>query len=779
MKLKETITKTLSLGTGLAVGMLLIGMLCHEMSFDRCYSEPEDIWQIMSLYTMPDGDSESETTSGAVAPGFREYVPGVEAATRWRYIWNSDRFLDEEMNAINGSVIVADTNFFDVFDTEIIAGDPKQALGSHGCAMVSETFAEKLGGPSEAMGKIIQNEELPGFMITVSGIFKDFPHHCSVEHDVLLSMESLTRQSTENWIGNDTYRGFVRLAEGTDPDMLAPAIRLMQEKNYPPEAIRMAERSGLDINYYLSPLTKMHISIPQVRTGMIVMAVVAFLLIMISLLNYVLISISALVKRSKEMGVRKCYGAGRGNIYGIMIKEAAIDTAAALIVAAAIILALKPLIENLTGIPVNAVFVRSSYFTLAGVVVLIFGVAAVLPGYLYSRIPADAAIRNYKENKRVWKLALLFLQTGICALLLTLVCVINAQYRKAVNDKPGYEYENILWTVLTGTDKSTHQGIIDELTGTPEVVDVQMSYSLPLDYSSGNNILLPDTEHTELFNVADQYEGTAGLFEMLEIPFIEGRYPQSESEVAVSESFVTKMMEFQDWSDGATGKVIAVTEHSQTTDKVFTISGVYKDYRINTLTNQDTRASIKFYGEVGKGHMPFMAVKVREVTRETIDKVENIIQSRIENKDVVVKAYKDSMKEAYESEKRMRDLIIVGSIVSIIIALFGLIGYIRDESQRRSKEMAVRKINGASVNEIVGIYVGEIMKLSIPAIIIGNVGAYFAAGSWLKNFSERITLSPWYFILADIVIIILVTDSVVLNSLRISRSNPVDSLKNE
>ncbi|MBR7157283.1 MAG: ABC transporter permease, partial [Bacteroidales bacterium] len=105
--------------------------------------------------------------------------------------------------------------------------------------------------------------------------------------------------------------------------------------------------------------------------------------------------------------------------------------------------------------------------------------------------------------------------------------------------------------------------------------------------------------------------------------------------------------------------------------------------------------------------------------------------------------------------------------------------YIKDESQRRSKEMAVRKINGATVKEIIGIYVAEIMKLSIPAIILGNVGAWFAASAWLKNFSEKIALSPWYFILADIAIMVLVSFSVIINSLRISRSNPVESLKNE
>ena len=306
-----------------------------------------------------------------------------------------------------------------------------------------------------------------------------------------------------------------------------------------------------------------------------------------------------------------------------------------------------------------------------------------------------------------------------------------------------------------------------------------MSYSLPLDYSSGNNVLLPGKEYTELFNIADQYEGTEGLFEMLEIPFVEGRYPQSASEIAVSESFVKKMMEFQDWSDGAVGKQIAVTEHSQTPDEVFTVSGVYKDYRINTLTNQDMRASVKFFGEVGKAYMPFMAIKVSEVNTDIIQKVEEVIQSRIENREVEVKSYKDSMREAYSSERRMRNTVLAGCITSILIALFGLIGYIRDESQRRSKEMAVRKINGASVREIVSIYVTEIVKLSVPAMLIGNIGAYFAATLWLKNFSEKIALSAWYFIAADIVIIVLVAVCIVLNSLRISRSNPVESLKNE
>ena len=778
MKIKEIITKALSLGTGLAIGILLIANISYELSHDRCYTEPEQIYQIRSLYFENGKENDYHNVSGAIAPGFKEYIPGVEYATRMTPIWNSDKFSDENKNIISGSIIVADSSFFDVFDTEILAGDPKGALSQRGSAMVSESFADKLGGVGEVIGKIIFNEESPNFPITINGVFADFPHHSSVKRDMLLSMESMRKESTENWVGNDRYRGYVRLMKGTDPDMLAPAIRDMQMKNYPAEAIKMFQDSGLDLQYFLAPLTRQHLKSEQVRITVLILSIVALLLIAISLLNYILFSVSAISNRSKEMGVRKCYGAGRKNIYGIMFKEAVVDVLAAIVVATIIILFFRPLIEDITGVPASALLVNATYTAIALILLVVFIVAAVVPGYLYSRVPAQSAIRNYSENKRIWKLSLLFIQTAICALLLSLVLVINKQYTKAIHDKPGYEYENLLWTVLTGTDKKVHQGIVDELKTLPEVLGVEMSYGLPLDSGSGNNIIDGDKH---LFNIADQYEGTAGLFDLLGIPFIEGRYPQSPLEVAVSESFLTEMAKFEDWSDGAIGKQIFVTEHSLTPTQSFTISGVYKDYRMGTLTGQDNRASIKFLGEIGKDEdwMPFMAIKVNEVSRELIEKVQNIIQSRIENKVVEVKAYKDSMREAYSGERRTKNTVIIGCIISIVIALFGLIGYIRDESQRRSKEMAIRKINGASVKEIITIYIKEVLKIGIVALILGNAGAYYAAHLWLQNFSEKITLSPWYFIGADIIIIILIITTIILNSIRISKANPVESLKNE
>lgn len=779
-RIKDTIIKALSLGTGLAVGLLLIAKVCFEMSYDSFYKDIDRIYWIYSNFEQP-GQKETgyEQCSGAIAPGIRQYAPGVESATRITGFFDQHIWRDQNGHEVEGFSNFADTCFFDVFDREILAGNPKKALGEWGSIMVSRSFAEKMGGIEDIIGKQICNIQMPELLATINGVYEDFPENGTIPFDVLMSMETYPKSSTENWIGNDRYRGFVKLQEGVDPSSLKDAIRLMQENH---QNIEEIEAMGTRIWYTLRPLSAIHTSDPHTRNMMFILSLVALLLLAISVMNYVLIAISAIVKRSKEVGVRKAYGAESRNIYGVLFKETAVNMGLSLIVAAAIIYAAKPVIENLLGVTLHGLLIPQTIVTLTIVCLLIFIISAMIPGYLYAKIPVSAALKNYKENRRNWKKALLLVQFVINVFLVAMMLVIAKQYQKAMNDDPGYEFENLVGCSFDSMTSGDIRPFVERVAELPEVIDIERSYGFPAGGASGNNVFLSGGQYMELFNVADQYEGTDGFFEILEIPFIDGRAPRSNDEVAVSRSFVEKMMDFQDWSDGAVGKHILVTEHSETDNQTFTVSGVYEDYRIGTMNASDPRPSVKFWedGNAENSYsMPLVMIKVNKVNQDIIGRIQRIVDELYPERRLEIVSFKEEIRGLYSEDRKMRNTIMIGCIFSVLIALFGLIGYIRDESVRRSKEMAVRKINGASTKEIMNIFIKDVFKLILIAVVIGDIGAWLAAEGWLRQFAEKITLTPWYFLVTDIIVMALIIGAVILNCLRISRSNPVESLNNE
>ena len=774
----NNILKILSLGIGLAIGCILIAKVCFESSYDNFYKGLERIYLIKPNYSLRGEVNESDQVSGGIAPGFKKYVPGVESATRTTFLFESEKFYTEEKALVTGMLVLADTAFFDVFDRKILAGNPKEVLAQRFNIMVSRSFAEKMGGIDKAVGKIIYNEEAPKLKFTVGGVYEDFPENGSLYYDILLSMETYPKESTDNWLGNDRYKGYVKLEEGVTPESIDPAIRKMMDKNLPMEELK---NSGYKIWCVLSPFHKLHTSEPYVRNLIIILSVVSFVLVLISLMNYMLISISEMVKRSKEIGIHKCYGAEGTNIYGMLIKETSVYLFFSLLLAFLMILGFRQTIEYLLGVSLEALFIKETMIVLCGVILVLFLVSALLPGYLYNKIPVSVAFMNYKENKRKWKLCLLFVQFIINVFLLSFVFIIAAQYDKALNDDPGYNYDNVLYYNVRGVDKVQASRSVEVISSLPDVVDVERAYTLPFDYCSGNNVYLPGSD-SELFNIADQYAGTEGFFEFFDIPIIEGRVPAAENEIAVSRSFVEKMKEFTDWNDGPIGKGIYLTEHSDSSAMnlgILTISGVYEDYRIGLLNRMDERPSVRFTGKVEKEYMPFILVKVKNINPETINKIQKKLGEVITEKEMEVFSYEQVMNSMYDDNKKMKNTILAGSIFSIAIAFLGLVGYVRDEAQRRSKEIAIRKINGATTAEILSLFVAGIMKWLIVAFIIGDALAYYVAGLWLEQFAEKVSLSLLYFIAADLIVAIIVVATVVICSLKISNANPVLSLKNE
>lgn len=780
MNKKNLILKIFSLGVGLAIGCILIAKVCFESTYDNFYKDIERIYLIKTGYSNQGDTGESFQVSGAVAPGFKQYVPGVEYSTRTTFLFASERFYTADKNPVSGVLAIADTSFFHVFNREILAGDAVKVLSQPMMLMVSRSFAEKLGGVDKAVGQVIYNEDSPQLKFTIGGVYEDFPENGSLDYDMLLSMVSYGKWSRENWLGNDRYRGYVKLEEGVDPSSLSASIRLMQEENQPIEEM---EKNGSKIWYFLTPVNKLHTSEPQVRNMVIILSIVSLVLILISLMNYILITISEMVKRSKEMGIHRCYGAETWDIYMLLFRETSVVMVISLILASALIFAASPVIKDLLGAELISLFIPETIYVLVTVIVVLLVVSTVIPGYLYAKVPVSVAFRSYSENKRHWKLTLLWVQFVINIFLICFMFVIIAQYDKALNDKPGYDYENVLFYSVRGVEKQNIERSIAILKSNPDIIDIERCYDLPFDYSSGNDVYLPGDDR-ELFNIADQYFGTKGFFEFFNIPILEGRVPETEQEVAVSRKFVERMQEFVDWKDGALGKSIYVSEHSDSTamnQGVLTIACVYEDYRIGLLTRNDERPSIRFTGdsETNAAYMPYILIKVKNLSPEVISRIQKEVQNEIPEKDMEIHSYKQVMQSMYDDNRKMKDTIFTGCIFSLLIAFFGLVGYVRDESQRRSKEIAIRKISGATSAEILSIFVGEMSKWILIAAIVGNLSAYYVSGLWLEQFSEKISVSVLYFLAADVIVAIIILATVVVSSLQIMNANPVESLKSE
>jgi putative ABC transport system permease protein len=794
-RFKDTLIKILSLGIGLAIGIVLIAKVCFELSYDSFYKDVDRIYKIKAEWVMGDQNGDGDGISGAVAPGFKAEVPGVEEATRFTLGWRDLNYLDEEGNIVfSGKTIIADTSFFKVFTQPVLAGDIIKALGDKDHIAVSRSFAENIGGVSDCLGKVIMQEGRPEKWI-VEAVFEDFPANGSIKFDIAKSIELYQVESRDNWVFNDMYTGYVKLQKGVDPNSLDEAIYTMQATHQDLEKLKTEE--NYEVRYHLVPFNKLHTSDPEVRNTVIVLSIVAFLLIFISLMNYILIVLSSMVKRSKEIGIRKCYGAGGREIYGMLIKEAAVHIVLALVLAALLVLAGSVLITNLFGVSFTTMLVGKSIRAIVVVIVVIFLLSVVVPGVLYTRVPVWQAIRNFTLNMRRWKLFLLSLQVAVNVFIVAMLLVVTGQYEFMASEDTGYNYKNLYY--IDARTVKTRDLVVNKLNSMPEVVGVEACAILPYQFAEGN-VVMKHPEMSTLILLADGYYVTDGFFDLMEIPFIAGSYPVDSSQVAVSESLIEKMMEHEDWSDGAVGKQLYISDHSffRVGNSVYveplTVSGVYRSIRVGSALDPNLKPSCYFHGDLYSGTnfdgvyfgktsmhpMRYLLVKVNHANKATREKLlEAIKEFAPDGEELEVKSYADEVRAQYADNRKMRNTILVGALFALLISLIGLIGYVSDEANRRSKEIAIRKVHGAVSGEIVRMFVGEVLKLSLVAAAIGAVGAWLVARKWIEQFAFRINLSSWYFIAAAVIVLVIVAVVIGVSSWRIARMNPVKSLKDE
>lgn len=767
--------KILSLGVGLAMGLVLISKVCFERSFDKFYPDSERIYRLHENIIRDNEYKSYGQVSGGVATGMQAEIPEVEKATRLTYIGgDKEMFRTEDQNRYSARyVMMGDTNVFELLPRPILIGDPKETLARPGYVMISHRIADLLGGVENAMGKKFEFESSPGTPYTVGGVFEDVPENSHLRFEIVASLEGMNKWSRENWLGNDRYLGYVKLYPGTDPESLTTAIREMQGRHCDLEELK---KSGIDLTYSIVPLMDMHSNNDEVKSMNSLLGLLAFVLILTAAMNYVLIVISTLINRTREVAVHKCYGASDKNLFGMIMSETCLHMLIALSLAVFLIILFRGKVEDLLGASLGALFSSETLLVLIGICVVIFFITGLIPTYMFLRIPVAAAFRNFRESRRYWKLCLLFVQFVATAYLVSLLSVINKQYDYMVNVDPGYTYEKLAYCNTSGVDESIRKTAIEELRKMPEVDKVSACYDLPISGMSGNNVSLPGDDR-ELFNIADMYWVKDDFFSLMEIPIIDGAVFKPESaadKVMVSRSFVKKMEQLAGWTGSAVGKNVIITEHSQN-GKPFTICGVYEDVCIGSTGNPDLRPTALFYDV----YTPLILIKFHEMSPENIKKAQQVLEEMMPDRSVSVTAYYMEMIDLYKDSRTFRDSVMIGGIVTLIIALIGLLGYTSDETNRRGREIAIRKVNGATAWSILKMISKDISYIAIPAIVIGITIAYYSGTGWLEQFSEKAPLGFFIFLGGALFVYLLIIVCVLYRAWRVANENPVESLKSE
>jgi putative ABC transport system permease protein len=776
--------KALSLGTGLVAGLTLIAKVYFEQSFDGFFPNADRIYQLNEHLIAEGSLSDIPTLSGGVAPGLRDEIPEIEAATRFTSFSFSEKgemvFFDRNKRKYAGNVFLADSCLFDVLERPIVAGDPRETLARPMYAMISMKVAEMMGGVDAVMGQAIVLDRFPGKSLTVGGVFEDIPTNSHLDFTVLISLSSIksffSYDGRYGWMGNDRYFSYVRLREGVSAEDIAPDVRAAEERHHDKE---MLKKSGVELTYSMKPIRNVHRESEEVRRMSGLLSVLALALIFTAIMNYVLFVVSSLVLRSKEIGARKCYGASPGGIYGLALAETLVDLLAGLAGAALVVFIFRKTIEDILGTAPAVMFNFGSVALLAAVCLMVLPAAGLATGFLFSRIAPASAFRNYRENKRRWKLGLLFLQIVAAAFLVSLLAVIIRQYDLMLKDNPGYEYERLAFCNLSGTATGERQRAMEEIRRLPDVEAVTGVTMHPFQSHSGNNAGLPGDDR-DLFNIADSYYAADDYFTVMGIPIIEGRaftpnIPNSQ-EVMISRSFAEKMKLFSpEWADGtgATGKSVTISEHSLRGSSQLTVCGVFEDFRIGYIGNEDTRPTAFFY----RAAPSILLVKFQRLTPDATRRLAVALERIFPEKDIDVHTYMEEMTGQYVESRRFRDAVLAGSLVALVITLVGLVAYTHDEINRRRKETAIRRINGATIADILRMFMTDISRIALPATLIGSALSAYMAFKWQEQFSVKASLSPTVFILSALTVIAISLIIVTANCYRAATANPSKYIK--
>jgi putative ABC transport system permease protein len=786
--------------SGLTLGFLcfiLIGLYLHdELSFDLFHHDALQTYRLLQHEQTEDGTVRHVAPVAArVGPEAVKQLPEVEDALRISALGRLTMGNDPA-NRDYEQIMIADPNFFKFFNFKLLEGNPETALTVPDAVVLTEKLALKYFNHENPLGKKLWTNVRE---FTVTGVMQDFPKNSHLKIDLLFSEATFvtyfdwyTNFVTTDWKSN-TFITYLKTKKATDDKSLAAKLTTLVKSNYPADKEFKSEftiQPLKDIHLYSDNIQGNDINANGMKPFYIYMfGAVAILTLLIACLNYMNLSTAAAIKRTSEIGTRKTLGAQKIQLITQFSGEAIIISALSLIIAISVLQVLLPLINDFTEKDLSLSLLPVPWLLgIVGIMILSGILSSFYPAYIISKVmPAEALKKEVKLGNRNLPIRkiLVIAQFSISIMMIASTLVIYEQLQFIRSKELGFTPDNLLVIDINSSAlRRNFENVKAEFSKVSEVQSISTSTRVPGEWKSFPIATINPSGSTigkEMIYVGIDQD----FFNTYSIRLLEGRNFTSGKEDS-TKVILTKLAVEQLNLKNPIGQIIDIPNvrwggSIQPLEKTFSaeVIGVADNFHFESL-RQEMMPLIFASPNTPVQRIDYYTLKLKsDHWDETIKKLK-AVNNTIDADNPLEYTFLDArFKEFYQADVKRGQVFLVFSCVIVLIACLGLFSLVSFTIETRTKEIGIRKVLGASVQNIIGMVTKEFLVLIIAGGIIAVPIAYWLMKTWLQEFAYHINPGVEVFLLSGVLALVIAFTTISFRAVKAAFMNPVKSLRSE
>ena len=781
----------IGMAVAFACSILIFLTVYFMFSFDNFHENKDRIFEVYTYKTGPEGDQLGTSMAYPVQPAVLAENIGIEKATLITNAGNGVRYKGKEIEL---NVKLVDDDFFSMFSFPIINGNKNAALASTADVVLSEKAAAAIFDKENPIGKTVNvNISNSWKNLTVSAVSKDIPANSSLKFEVLARKELHDNYSQiKNSWDNQHSSLYVMLSKNSTQQSVENRLRQLTKKYMPPDPAAMKkdgympDKNGDYFSLRLFPLTQLHFNTKLNGGGinkstLYIVLLIGVMILLIACFNFVNLNIGLSFNRSKEMGIRKCLGAGRRQVWLQVFGESFFICLLALLIGITGAAFLLKLLSQMYASPIAISMMFRPMFLLI-LLVLLFLVAFIAGGYpsaIISRLRTTEILKGkFNINKSgILRNTLVVAQFVIAGVLICATIIIYQQFQYLRDAPLGYSTSSLI-SVPIRNGKESHK-IIDQLRmqlgNQSSVVSVSgssVNLGVGNDHSTSKSMVgfgyNGNTVITTLLAADYAFLHTIGIKPLAGRDFSKSYVTDSANAVIITESMVKQL--------GAKN-VIGLSFYPDSSQPALTVIGVIPDFHLYSMHEKAGAMMITLNQQQT---LDYALIKVKTNNPlATMDLIKNTyakLQPGVLFKGSFVD---ENIDRWYTTEKQMSTVFSAAAVVAIVLSCMGLFGIALIAIRQRVKEIGVRKVLGASVSGIASMVTKDFVKPVVIAMLIAIPIAWWAMSKWLQDFVYRIHINGWIFLIAAACALLIAILTVAFHAIKAAIANPVKSLKSE